>query len=172
MGKTPDEIKELIVSWLKETNVKYTIPELSDEQKKQLEFSINVPGIIPVNIYTLKKFPDRIILQSDIRFHSKSVEVLKSMDAKKRNGIIFNVTNALTSFNVRKRLLFNEEKILNGIRIHVFTHEPQLTKDWILNSDIRIKEVTISIMDILNVSVGPIGPNPEDTNDDDSLPYG
>jgi len=172
MVRTPDEIKAQIISWLKEANVQFDDIQLNETQVNDFEFMLTTKGPLKIHIYILKKLPDRVTIQSELGLAPEHREMVRTMDATKRNALLLNLSNNITLYNVRFRFILDGVQ-LNGIRIHLFKHDDQLTKDWIIETSIRLQEITNNLINIINLGLGRPPQQPKTTTDeDDSLPYG
>ncbi len=170
MVRTPDEIKAQIVSWLNEANIQFDDVQLNENQAKDLEFMIVTKAALKNQIYILKRLPGRVIIQSELGLAQEHREMVRTMDAPKRNALFLNLSNTLTLYNVRYRFILDGVQ-LNGIRIHLFKHDDQLTKDWIVETSIRLQEITSNLLNLINIGLGRPPQQPSTTDGDDSLPY-
>ncbi len=104
-------------------------------------------------IYTMDKFPDRVILQSDITFTAEQQDLLhKQWQKPQLDKLLLNITSSLTTFNVRYNILHTKE-IITGIRISLFLIDG-LNKEVIIKCIARIGEVLAVTLNQLSSVIG------------------
>ena len=143
--------KNKIIDWLKEDGIDFKETDVS--KLPELEWSL-AAGVNPISIYTVKKLPDRVIIQADIGLGEKHKELInEKWEKPKLNNLLGSFVTSIISLNVRQRILFDDKKMVRGFRIHDFLID-SLNKENLLKTYLRITEVVILTLQSLSSSIG------------------
>lgn len=159
-----NQTKNKITSWLEDVGVKYEVSKLEEKELSDLLEFIILANIRDrkYSIYTMKKFPDRVIIQGEISLIEEHRKITRDMDNAKYNTFIINLQDKLTSYDVRYEFV-TEGKQVNIIKIHQFIHYDVLDKDRFLQTYVRVQEVSNIIINLVSFGLGVATPSPTST---------
>jgi len=142
--------KNLVVGWLTEDNIPFK-DKSSDADQNVFEWLLHVDNLNTA-IYTMKKFPDRIYIQHDVRLSDKHRELVnKKWEKPKLTSLLLGLTTNLTTFNTRYQILLVNQEFI-GVRIYAL--QIDLNKNDFLNEYLRITEIFNVVLNQLSASLG------------------
>ncbi len=173
MVRTPEEIKQLVLEWLKQDGIKHQEEQLIEQQAKTINWIIRVTNGVTALTVGQKRFPDRITIQTDIKMsfnlldESKTKEKQKNndkQDAKKSktnsitdqiqkqiNSLVPELTNNLTLSGISFKVLTDKSnKNFEGVRVFKFIQDDALNKDRFLQDLQRVKAVLQNSVSVIN----------------------
>ncbi|GFN40601.1 MAG: hypothetical protein YK1309IOTA_2090002 [Marine Group I thaumarchaeote] len=175
MTKTSQQVKTMISDWFDSIGVTHEeIKQKTDEKTTSIfEFMIlSGPEKQKMSIYTLKKIPDRLIIQAEIGLGEDHKKITVDMGVPKFSAFIINLQDKFTTYDIRYRFLM-DGKQLNAIRLHKFIHYEVLDKEKFMQTYARVAEIFNTSLNLVSAMLGVAPPKPEVKEDDDTQsPYG
>ena len=142
--------KNKIIGWLKEDGIDFK--EMDIIKLPLMEWGLSV-GKNHILIYTMKKFPDRVIVQADIDLGVTKELLNEKWDKQRLNNLLASFVATIISLNLKQKILFDDKKKVRGFRIHDFLID-SLNKENLLKTYLRITEVVILTLQSLSSSIG------------------
>jgi len=139
-----------IISWLKEDGIDFK--EMDIIKLPLIEWGLSV-GKNHILIYTMKKLPDRVIVQADIDLGVTKELLNEKWDKQRLNNLLTSFVATIISLSVKQKILFDDKKKVRGFRIHDFLID-SLNKENLLKTYLRINEVVILTLQSLSSSIG------------------
>ena len=145
-----EDNKNKVIDWLKEDE--FDFKETDASKLPLFEWCLSV-GKNHILIYTLKKLPDRVIVQADIGLGETKELLNEKWDKQRLNNLLASFVATIISLSVKQKILFDDKKKVRGFRIHDFLID-SLNKENLLKTYLRINEVVILTLQSLSSSIG------------------